>query len=90
MTELYDPFARWKPDGFADYLTVQELATLVGRTKDRILQLEKEGVLAAPIRVKVGRTRVRLYSPAEARTIAEHFKNARPGPRSSTKEEANA
>lgn len=55
------------------------MADLAKRDKSRLLQLEKAGVLAAPIRVKVGRHQVRLYSPEEAAKIVAHFEQARPG-----------
>lgn len=75
-----DNFDRWKPKDKLDWLTLSELARLVSRDTSRIRQLEREGVIAAPIRVKVGRLRVRLYSPAEARKIEQHFReNAKPG-----------
>jgi hypothetical protein len=76
-----DKYERWKPEGFEDYMTITELATIVNRDRSRIVQLEREGVIPAPIRVKVGRLRVRLYSLAEVRTIEEWFRDAKPGPR---------
>lgn len=77
-----DDYSRWKPDNLKDHKTVQELADLVGRHRSRIYQLEKQGHIGAPIRVKVGMLQVRLYSPAECAKIQEHFKNVRPGPKS--------
>lgn len=74
-----DDYSRWKPDGFKKHKTIQEVATLVHRSTDRIKQLEKLGRLPRPIRVKVGRLQVRLYSPSEVKAIKTHFKNAKPG-----------
>jgi hypothetical protein len=76
-----DNFARWKPDNMQDHLTIAELSRRVGRSKDRIKQLEKNGDIPSPVRVNVGELRVRLYSPQEVRKIEEWFANARPGPR---------
>lgn len=74
-----DDSSRWKPDNLLDHLTAGEVGMKVGRTKTRILQLERAGVFPKPIMVKVGRLRVRLYSPEEVAKIDEHFKNARAG-----------
>lgn len=68
-----------KPKGFEKYLTIGELCREVDRTRDRILQLERAGRLPKPIRSKVGRLRIRLYSPEDVRAIKRHFKNAKPG-----------
>jgi hypothetical protein len=78
-----DNASRWKPEGFESYLTISELCRIVNRDRSRILQLENEGVIPSPIRVKVGRLKVRLYSPAEVRTIEEWFRHAKPGRRAS-------
>lgn len=78
-----DKYGRWKPEGFEDYLTITELATLVNRDRSRIIQLEREGVIPSPVRVKVGRLKVRLYSVTEVRAIEEWFRDAKPGPRAS-------
>lgn len=74
-----DNYNRFKPDNLRDHLTMAEVCAKVSRSRDRIKQLEKEGVLPSPIRVKVGRLRVRLYSPQEVKRIEQHFKNAKPG-----------
>jgi len=76
-----DNYQRWKPEGFEHYRTMAELCTIVNRDRSRIVQLEREGVIPAPIRVKVGSLHVRLYSPDEVRTIEEWFRTAKPGPR---------
>lgn len=76
-----DNYQRWKPQGFEDHLTMAELCAVVQRDRSRIKQLEKEGVIPSPIRVKVGRLHVRLYAADEVRTIAEWFRNAKSGPR---------
>lgn len=77
MQENYD---RFKPPGMEDHLTISELARRVGRTQDRIKQLERAGRIASPVRVKLGSLKgIRLYSPEEAAAIEEHFKNAKPG-----------
>lgn len=75
-----DP-ARWKPPTMRNFLTIGELADAVERTTNRIRTLEREGVLPKPVRVKVGRLRVRLYSPQEVRQVKAHFKRAQDGPR---------
>lgn len=74
-----DDYGRWKPEKFKDYLTRQEVATLCGRTRERIWQLERDGIISAPIRVRVGRLHVRLYSPSEVTAIVRHFQTAKPG-----------
>lgn len=74
-----DNYDRWKPDKFKDHLTMTELCKRVRRSRDRIKQLEKTGAIPKPIRVKVGRLKVRLYSPEEVAKIEEHFKHAKPG-----------
>ena len=81
-----DKSERWKPEGFERYLTVAELCRVVGRDRSRIYQLERQAaegkiVFPVPVRVKVGRLRVRLYSPAEVDKIRQWFQNVRPGPR---------
>lgn len=76
-----DDYGRWKPKGFKKHKTVQELADLVGRHRSRIYQLEKAGIIGAPIRVNVGELKVRLYSPEECAKIEQHFKTVRPGPK---------
>jgi hypothetical protein len=70
---------RWKPDQFAHYLTMGELLAIVKRDRRRITQLESEGRLPAPIRVRVGRHSVRLYSPDEVAVVVRFFQNAKPG-----------
>ncbi len=66
-------FARWKPEGFEDYLTVAEVAAIVHRDTRRIKQLEQAGKLPHPIRVPAGQHQVRLYSPNEVERIRLHF-----------------
>lgn len=73
-----------KPDKFKDHFTMIELLRElerrgVGRSRDRIIQLEKAGRIPAPIRAKVGAIRIRLYSPKEVDKIEKHFRNAKPG-----------
>lgn len=80
-----DPFGRVKPKGFEDYLTVMEVARIINRDRSALARLEKKGKLPKPIRVKVGRLQVRLYSPEEVEQIVEYFKNIKPGrPKEST------
>jgi len=79
-----DDYSRWKPEGFEDYFTTAELCRAVRRDRSRIFRYEKEGLIPSPVRVKVGRLKVRLYSPQEVRQIADFFKNLKPGPRKST------
>lgn len=76
-----DNAARWKPEGFEGYMTMAELCRVVNRDRSRIVQLEREGVIPAPVRVKVGRLKVRLYSMDEVHAIEEWFRAAKPGPR---------
>lgn len=75
-----DP-ARWKPPGYEDHFTVGEVATFVGRSKERIYKAEREKQIAAPIRVRIGRLRVRLYSKQERAKIKRYFDQVKPGPR---------
>lgn len=65
--------ARLKVSGKENYLTLGELARLVGRDRSRIRQLEQQGRLPAPIRARHGRHAVRLYSPAQVKVIVQHF-----------------
>ena len=81
---------RWKPEGFEHYLTMAELCDVVKRDRSRIYKAEREAakgniMFPVPIRVKVGRLRVRLYSPEEVDKIKQWFKNVKPGPRSAVK-----
>lgn len=70
---------RWKPAQYKHYLTMGEVAEKVGRDRSRIRRLETAGKIAVPIRVKVGRTSVRLYSPEEVAIIVRLFKTLKPG-----------
>lgn len=81
-----DKYDRWKPKGFEDYLTVNEVVTIIKRDRRRLTQLEKAGKLPRPVRVKVGRLQVRLYSPEEVKQIKAYFKNAKPGNPNNRKE----
>lgn len=72
-------FGRWKPDKYKDFLTTGEVSVLVNRNRSRIQQLERAGRIPKPIRVKVGRHQVRLYSAKEVKFIQEYFKNAKNG-----------
>lgn len=74
-----DDYSRWKPKKYRHFLTRQEVATLVDRDRKRLTQLESVGTIPAPIRVKVGRHQVRLYSPAEVKKIVDYFKANTPG-----------
>lgn len=77
--QLKNTSERWKPDVLKDHLTLTEVCDRVRRDPSRVRQLEREGVIPAPVRVRAGKLRVRLYSPQEVAKIEEHFKNARPG-----------
>jgi len=70
-----EDYSKWKPANMQHYKTVQEVATLVKRDRSRLMQLERAGVIAKPVMVKVGRLRVRLYSPQEVAKIIKHFEN---------------
>ena len=81
-----DKSERWKPEGFEHYLTMAELCRAVKRDPSRVRRAEQaakrgEIVFPSPIRVKVGKLRVRLYSPEEVEEVREWFRNAKPGPR---------
>jgi hypothetical protein len=81
-----DKSERWKPEGFEHYLTMSELCRIVKRDNSRIRSLEKDAAAGkikfpSPIRVKVGKLSVRLYSPEEVEQVKEWFRHARPGPR---------
>lgn len=73
--DLYD---RWKPDGYKHYLTIAQLARQCDRDVSRLKQLERNGIIAAPIRVKVGRHSVRLYHPDEVAAIVIYFSTINP------------
>jgi hypothetical protein len=75
-----------KPDKLKDHFTMIEMLRElerrgVGRSRDRIIQLEKERRIPNPIRAKVGSIRIRLYSLKEVNAIENHFRNAKPGRR---------
>lgn len=70
-------FNLYKPEGFKDYLTRHELCELVDRDRTRIRELERKGKLPLPIRVKVGKVMVRLYSPEHVANVVAFFE-ARP------------
>lgn len=70
-----DNYQRWKPDNLRHYKTMAELCAVVERDRSRIFQLERAGVIPKPIMVKVGRHRVRLYSPEEVAAIKRHFQD---------------
>jgi hypothetical protein len=70
---------RWKPKQYQHYLTLGEVAAIVNRDRSRIRRAETTGMIAAPIRVNVGRLQVRLYSPEEVNAIVKYFKKAKPG-----------
>lgn len=74
-----DNYDRLKPEGFRSFLTVAEVCAIVNRDRRRLTQLEKKGRIPSPIRVKIGRLRVRLYSPEEVKEIQRYFENAKPG-----------
>lgn len=69
----HDHYAPFKVKEKRGYITLGELAKIVGRDRSRICQLELAGVLPAPIRGRSGRLRVRLYSPAQVRKIVAYF-----------------
>lgn len=68
-----------KPEKFRDYLTVAEVARKVGRDVSRIKALEREDRLPKPVRHKVGKLEVRLYSPAAVEEIETIFRGLKPG-----------
>ena len=76
-----DDYSRWKPANMLDHKTVQELADLVSRSVSSIYKAERQGRIPKPVRVKAGRLRVRLYSPAECDKIKAHFDTVRSGPK---------
>lgn len=81
MVKLYNvnPFERVKPKGFEHHLTVLEVARIVNRDRSALARAEKLGRIPKPVRVKVGRLQVRLYSPEEVEKIKEHFVTVKPG-----------
>jgi len=71
---------KYKPRKFRNYLTVGELAELVGRDVSRIRKLEKEGKIPQASRVQCGQIEVRLWSPAQVEEIQRLFDEViRPG-----------
>ena len=70
-----DNYQRWKPDNLKHYKTMAELCAIVERDRSRIIQLERAKIIARPIMVKVGRLKVRLYSPEEVHAIQKHFED---------------
>lgn len=68
-----------KPDKFKHYLTISELARIIGKDKSWILKLERAGRLPEGIRHKIGSIEVRLYSPAQVEEIQQIFSTMRPG-----------
>lgn len=75
----HDDPSKWKPKGFENYLTINELCQVVNRTRSRIQQLERQGRILAPIRVKIGRLSVRLYSPEDVEQLKHHFATVKSG-----------
>lgn len=69
-----DMRARLKPKGMENYLTINELAELVGKHRSRIQQLEKKGTIPSPVRVTTGGQAVRLYSPRDVKKVQAWFK----------------
>lgn len=69
----------FKPDKFADYLTLGELAFEVGKDKDWLRKLERRGTIPPGIRHRVGKIEVRLYPPSRVREIEAILKTLRPG-----------
>ena len=76
-----DNYDRWKPASMRNHKTVQELADLVSRSTSSIYKAERQGRIPKPVRVKVGRLKVRLYSPEECAKIKQHFDTVRSGPK---------
>ena len=64
---------RWKPVGFEQYKTRGEVIVLVKRDRTVLRHHERIGNIPSPIRVKVGRHSVRLYSPTEVEQIVAFF-----------------
>jgi hypothetical protein len=68
-----------KPLRFRHYLTLGELAQVVGRDKDHIRRLEREGRIPEGIRHKIGNMELRLYPPARVEEIKRIFSEMKPG-----------
>lgn len=72
-----------KPEGYQDYFTLAELSAYVGKDPSWIRALEKEGRIPQASRVKRGKLKVRLWSPAQADEIVDIIAQHHPGrPRS--------
>lgn len=74
-----DNYDRFKPEGYEKHLTMAEVCAVVNRDRRRITQLEAQGKLPKPVRVKVGRLRVRLYDKKQVAVIQRYFRHAKPG-----------
>jgi hypothetical protein len=70
---------QFKPEKFAHYLTLGELADHVERNRDYMRRLERQGRLPEAKRHKVGKLSIRLYSPAQVREIETIFSRMRRG-----------
>jgi hypothetical protein len=70
---LYDHHGQFKVVGKENYLTRGEVADLVDRDRSRLRQLERQGRIPTPIKVKKGQLQVRLYSPAQVKVIVDYF-----------------
>lgn len=68
-----------KPAKFQDYLTITELANEVGRTISWLRLLERDDRIPKAARVKRGKLRVRLWSPAQVEEIKEILATHRRG-----------
>jgi hypothetical protein len=71
--------AHLKPEKFRDHYTISEVAHAVNRDVSRIRQLERADRIPKPVRHRVGKLEVRLYSPAAVEEIQGIIGDMKPG-----------
>lgn len=70
---------KFKPEKYAHYLSLRELALYVERDPSRILKMERAGKINPPARIKRGELSIRLYSPEQAEEIKKFFATVKRG-----------
>src|SRR5262245_24363294 len=68
-----------KPPKFRNHVTIIELSRIVNPNRSRLRQLEREGRIPIPARVKRGTLEIRLWSPSQVEEIMDIISQMRPG-----------
>lgn len=69
----------YKPKGYEKHLTLTELGRHVNRDTSWIRQLEASGRIPQAVRVRHGKLKIRLWSPAQVKEIEEIFNRMKVG-----------